>query len=85
MNWKQKLEAFFCSKSCEAHDTVEQLNADAMQLAIEGDLLMAGEKIRLSAVIIDDELESRNRAEEVQQEAELGLSYLDSLMVRNPL
>lgn len=85
MNYQQKLEEFFCSKDCEAHDAVKELEAQAMELAVEGDLIMAGEKIRLAAIIVDDELEARDKAEELQQEAELGLSYLDSPMMRNPL
>lgn len=85
MNYQQKLEEFFCGRDCEAHDAVNELEAQAMEFAVEGDLIMAGEKMRLAAIIVDEELEASDKVEELQQEAELGLSYLDSLMVRNPL
>lgn len=85
MNWTQKLEDFFCSKAIEEHDAVNELIAQAMELSLEGDLIMAGEKMRTAALIVEEEMEAREKAEELNQEAELGLSYLDSLMVRNPL
>lgn len=85
MNWDQRLEEFWCGPETEAHEAFEELEAQAMELSLEGDLIMAGEKIRLAAIIVDEELDARDRAEELQQEAELGLSYLDSLMMRNPL
>lgn len=85
MNWDQRLEEFWCGPETEAHEAFKELEAQAMELSLEGDLIIAGEKMRAAALIVEEEMEARERAEELKQEAELGLSYLDSLMVRNPL
>ncbi|QYW02831.1 hypothetical protein [Vibrio phage BUCT006] len=85
MNWDQRLEEFWCGPETEAREAFKELEAQAMELSLEGDLIMAGEKMRTAALIVEEEMEAREKAEELQQEAELGFSYLDSLMVRNEL
>ena len=68
-NYTDKIADFYSRPSCDEHELADKLLNDAINFAVEGDMVIAGERLLVFADVID-ELNGRADREEDQAELE---------------
>lgn len=68
-NYTDKIADFYSRPSCDEHELADKLMDDALRLAVEGDYILAGERLIVFIDVIE-ELNGRADAEEGQAELE---------------
>lgn len=68
-NYTDKIADFYSRPSCDEHELADNLMDDALRLAVEGDYILAGERL-LGLIDVIEELNGRADAEEDQAELE---------------
>ncbi|AUR84075.1 coil containing protein [Vibrio phage 1.047.O._10N.286.55.F2] len=68
-NYTDKIADFYSRPSCDEHELADKLLNDAINFAVEGDMVIAGERLLVFADVVD-ELNGRADAEEDQAELE---------------
>ena len=68
-NYTDKIADFYSRPSCDEHELADKLMDDAINFAVEGDMVIAGERLLVFADVVD-ELNGRADREEDQAELE---------------
>ncbi|AUR94696.1 hypothetical protein NVP1197A_58 [Vibrio phage 1.197.A._10N.286.54.F2] len=68
-NYTDKIADFYSRPSCDEHELADKLLNDAINFAVEGDMVIAGERLLVFADVVD-ELNGRADREEDQAELE---------------
>ncbi len=68
-NYTEKIADFYSRPACDEHELADKLMNDALRFAIEGDCLIAGDRLREFIDVIE-ELNGRADREEDQAELE---------------
>lgn len=68
-NYTDKIADFYSRPACDEHDLADKLLNDAINFAVEGDYILAGERLTVFIDVIE-ELNGRSDREEDQAELE---------------
>lgn len=68
-NYTDKIADFYSRPSCDEHESADKLLNDAINFAVEGDYILAGERLTVFIDVIE-ELNGRSDKEEDQAELE---------------
>lgn len=63
-NYTDKIADFYSRPACDEHDLADKLMSDALKFAVEGDYILAGERL----VVFIDVIEELNSRDEVEEE-----------------
>ena len=62
-NYTDKIADFYSRPSCDEHELADKLMDDALRFAVEGDYILAGERLTVFIDVIE-ELNGRSNREE---------------------
>lgn len=65
-NYTDKIADFYSRPSCDEHELADKLMNDAINFAVEGDMVIAGERLLVFADVVD-ELNARSDIDDEEQ------------------